>query len=205
MGCFPSSGLYRRFYRFSFADGKGFTGVMNSNPSETTKRLKSIKLLLLDVDGVLTDGSIPYGDDGSETKVFNVKDGLGIRLLREAAIEVGIVTGRRSNALYHRCQDLGIVYIFDAIDDKAAVLDTIVDRTGFGAEEIAFVGDDLPDLPLMRKVGCSICVADSHEALIRSADMVTATKGGAGAVREVCEAILKAKGLWKNILDRFQA
>ena len=169
----------------------------------TPDKLKSIKLLLLDVDGVLTDGSIIYNDNGEETKVFNVKDGLGIRLLMEAGIKVGIVTGRSSKALHHRCKNLGIDYIFDDVNDKAGVLDLILERTGVTAEEIAFIGDDLPDLPLMRRVGLSVAVADAHKTALATSDMITSAKGGAGAVREVCEAILKAQGLWEKILERF--
>ena len=166
-------------------------------------KLKSVKLLLLDVDGVLTDGGIIYDDKGVETKAFNVKDGLGIRLLMDTGIKVGIVTSRVSKALYHRCDDLGISLVFDGIGDKSGVLEDISKRTGVPAEEIAFVGDDLVDLPLMRKVGLSVAVADAHETVLENADMVITTRGGAGAVREVCEAILKAQGLWGKTLERF--
>jgi len=166
-------------------------------------KLKRIKLLLLDVDGVLTDGSIIYNDTGAETKVFNVNDGLGIKLLMEAGIEVGIVTGRSSKALYHRCNNLGISLIFDGVHEKTSVLELILEKTGLQAEEIAFVGDDLLDLPLLRRVGLSIAVADAHETIIENVDMTTSAKGGAGAVREVCEAILKAQGFWKKILENF--
>jgi 3-deoxy-D-manno-octulosonate 8-phosphate phosphatase (KDO 8-P phosphatase) len=165
-------------------------------------KLKRIKLLLLDVDGVLTDGTIIYDDKGVETKMFNVKDGLGIKMLIKAGIKVGIVTGRASKALYHRCDDLGISLIFDRARDKAGILDVITKQTGISAEHIAFVADDLVDLPLMRKVGLSIAVADAHEMLLQDADMVTAAKGGAGAVREVCEAILKGRGVWEKTLER---
>jgi 3-deoxy-D-manno-octulosonate 8-phosphate phosphatase (KDO 8-P phosphatase) len=168
-------------------------------PSE---KLKRIKLLLVDVDGVLTDGTIIYDDKGVETKMFNVKDGLGIKMLIKAGIKVGIVTGRASKALYHRCDDLGISLIFDRARDKAGILNVITKQTGISAEHIAFVGDDLVDLPLMRKVGLSIAVADAHEMLLQDADMVTAAKGGAGAVREVCEAILKGRGVWEKTLER---
>ncbi|OEU63266.1 MAG: phenylphosphate carboxylase subunit delta [Desulfobacterales bacterium PC51MH44] len=167
------------------------------------KTLKGIKLLILDVDGVLTDGGIIYNDNGMETKVFNVKDGLGIRLLMEAGINLCIVTGRSSNALYNRCKNLGITHIFDGIRDKAAILDHILDQTGVSAAEVAFIGDDLPDLALMKMVGLSIAVADAHKTVLENADMVTSAKGGNGAVREACEAILKAQGLWENILERF--
>ncbi|MGD2149711.1 MAG: HAD-IIIA family hydrolase [Desulfobacterales bacterium] len=166
-------------------------------------KLKNIKLVILDVDGVLTDGGIIYNDNRVETKIFNVKDGLGIRFLMEAGINVCIATGRRSNALYHRCKNLGIEHIFDGLGDKAAMLDLILDRTGVSAEQVAFMGDDLPDLALMKKVGLSIAVADAHKTVLKYADMVTLEKGGNGAVRETCEAILKAQGLWENILERF--
>ncbi len=166
-------------------------------------KLKHIKLLILDVDGVLTDGGIIYNDNGVETKIFNVKDGLGIKLLMQAGINLCIATGRRSNALYNRCKNLGIEHIFDGADDKAAILDLILDRTGVSAEQVAFIGDDLPDLALMKKVGLSIAVADAHKTVLKNADMVTSAKGGNGAVREVCEAILKAQGFWENILERF--
>jgi 3-deoxy-D-manno-octulosonate 8-phosphate phosphatase (KDO 8-P phosphatase) len=166
-------------------------------------KLKSIKLLLLDVDGVLTDGGIVYNDNGTESKVFDVKDGLGIKLLMETGIQLGIITGRRSNALFNRCRDLGIDLIYDGVANKADALDRVLERTGFSAEEIACIGDDLPDLALMKRAGFSIAVADAHVALREIADMITSAKGGCGAVREVCEAILKAKGLWKSILERF--
>ena len=166
-------------------------------------KLKRIKLLLLDVDGVLTDGKIIYNDNGEETKVFNVKDGLGMRLLMEAGIHLGIITGRRSNALYSRCKDLGINLIYDGVGNKIDVLDALLDKTGVSAEEIAFIGDDLPDLALMKTIGFSIAVGDAHKMILDNADMVTSANGGQGAVREVCETILKAKGLWENILERF--
>lgn len=166
-------------------------------------KLKRVKLLLLDVDGVLTDGSIIYNDNAEETKVFNVKDGLGIRLLIEAGIDVCVVTGRTSKALLHRCKNLGISYIFDGVSDKASVMDSVITQTGVLPEEIAFIGDDLPDLSLMKLVGLSIAVADAHEKLLEKADMVTSAKGGFGSVREICETILKAQGLWENIIRRF--
>lgn len=166
-------------------------------------KLKDIKILLLDVDGVLTDGGIIYDDDGTETKIFNVKDGLGIRLLMEAGIHLCIVTGRRSNALISRCKDLGIDHIYDGVRNKVDVLDAILARTGLSAAEVAFIGDDLPDLALMKKIGLSIAVADADKTILENADMVTSAKGGHGAVREACEAILSAKGLWKNILEHF--
>lgn len=168
-----------------------------------SNKIKDIKLLILDVDGVLTDGSIIYDDNNVETKVFSVKDGLGMKLLMEAGIDLCIATGRSSKALHNRCKDLGIVHIFDDVSDKAAILDLILDRVGVSAHEVAFLGDDLPDLALMQMVGLSVAVADAHKTVLENADMVTSAKGGAGAVREACEAILKAQGLWENILESF--
>ncbi len=165
-------------------------------------KCKNIRLMLFDVDGVLTDGGIIYNESGKEIKVFNVRDGLGIRLLMKAGIQVGIVTGRSSEALRQRCQNLGITLIYEGVRDKGVLLAEIVETTGFQAQEIAFMGDDLPDLPLMRKVGFSIAVADAHESVIKEAHMVTHTNGGEGAVREICEKILKSQGHWKNLMEQ---
>ena len=166
-------------------------------------KLKHVKMLLLDVDGVLTDGSIIYNDSGEEIKAFNAKDGLGIRMLLNSGINVGIVTGRSSKTVHHRCANLGISIIFDGIRDKAAALDIILEQTKLLPEQIAFAGDDLLDLPILKKVGLSIAVADAHEIVRKNVDMVTSAKGGKGAVREICESILKAQGLWESILGHF--
>jgi 3-deoxy-D-manno-octulosonate 8-phosphate phosphatase (KDO 8-P phosphatase) len=166
----------------------------------TQSKLKQIKLLLLDVDGVLTDGRITYASGDIEAKSFNVKDGFGIRLLQSAGVQVGIVTGRTSEALLHRCADLGIIMIYDGVKDKGGLLPAILSTCGLQAQEVAFMGDDLPDIPLLKKVGISIAVADAHDLVKKNADMVTLKKGGHGAVREICEQILQAKDLWANIV-----
>lgn len=168
-----------------------------------TSRFQKIKLLLLDVDGVLTDGSIAYTEDRTETKVFNVKDGLGIKMLHQSDINTGIITGRSSSALLRRCRELGIDLVFDNVGDKAEVLDQIMEETGLASEEIAFIGDDLPDLPILRKVGLGIAVADAHALIREQADMTTKNKGGHGAVREVCEAILNSKGVWQQVIRQW--
>ncbi len=165
--------------------------------------LKTVRLLLLDVDGVLTDGTIIYNEDGSETKHFHVRDGLGIRLLMDAGIRVAIVTGRTSRALHHRCRNLGVEDIYDGVGDKGALLSRIEARTGIPPEKMAFVGDDLPDLALMRRVGVSVAVADAHDMVKGAADMVTSAPGGKGAVREVCERILNSRGLWETMKGNF--
>ncbi len=168
------------------------------------KKLASIKLLLLDVDGVLTQGDVVYDDDGRQIKTFNVKDGLGLRLLKAAGIEVGVVTGRHSEALYHRCRDLDITLIYDHIKDKVAVLEELMQEGQYHPEHIAYVGDDLPDLPIMKRVGLAVAVADACEPVRVWADITTGAPGGSGAVREVCEQILKSQGHWEKSLKYFE-
>ncbi len=170
---------------------------------DISEKLRRIKLVLLDVDGVLTDGSIIYSDSGAETKGFNVRDGLGLRFLMKAGIKAGIITGRTSDALRHRCKNLGIDLIFEGIIDKGALLEQILKQTGVSAEEVAFVGDDLLDISVMKRVGLAIAVADAHDTVLGHADMMTICRGGAGAVREVCEAILKAQGLWEKVVGKY--
>jgi 3-deoxy-D-manno-octulosonate 8-phosphate phosphatase (KDO 8-P phosphatase) len=165
------------------------------------KKLKDIKLLLLDVDGVLTDGRIIYNDHGMETKEFNARDGLGIKLLMKAGISVAIVTGRASKTLRNRCYNLGITDIYDEIPDKRALLKDIENRFNLAADRMAFVGDDLPDLGLMAQVGVAIAVADAHARVRHKADWVTSATGGNGAVREVCETILQAQGVWESMVE----
>jgi 3-deoxy-D-manno-octulosonate 8-phosphate phosphatase (KDO 8-P phosphatase) len=162
-----------------------------------------VRLLLFDVDGVLTDGALSYTENDSETKVFYARDGLGIRMLHDNGIRTGVVTGRASEALLRRCRELNIKSVYDGIDDKAAILGKIVSDTGCTAEETAFVGDDLVDLPLLQKVAVSIAVADAHELVRQNVHLVTVNPGGRGAVREICEWLLKAKGLWEKQLRRW--
>jgi 3-deoxy-D-manno-octulosonate 8-phosphate phosphatase (KDO 8-P phosphatase) len=166
--------------------------------------LKNIKLLLLDVDGVLTNGDIIYTDGGKEIKAFNVRDGLGIRMLLKSGIQVGIVTGRSSGALLHRCADLGIEIVYHGVHNKGDILEDVMQKTGLNPREIAFVGDDAPDISLLKKVGVGIAVADAHEIVKAIAHMTTQREGGNGAVREICEWILKAKGMWEEIAHQWE-
>lgn len=172
----------------------------------TTAALKRIRLLLLDVDGVLTDGAIVYNDHGDELKSFNVKDGLGLRLLMDAGIRVGIITGRDSEALRHRCRNLRIEddLVFTGTRDKRAAFEKVLTHTGLTADSVAYIGDDLPDLPLFQRVGLAVAVADAPPEVTAAADLSTHAAGGHGAVREVCEAILKAQGRWATIVDGFK-
>lgn len=169
-----------------------------------TDRLQALRLLLLDVDGVLTDGGIIYTDNGSEIKIFNAKDGLGIRLLQRAGVRTGIVTGRSSGALGHRCKNLDIDLIFDGTSDKGAVLEPILQKTRLTAGQVGFMGDDLPDLPLMIRVGTALAPADAVPEVIAAAHLVTKLPGGKGAVRDAAEAILKARGQWEGTVNRYR-
>jgi len=176
------------------------------NPDATlAQRLQAVKLVVLDVDGVLTTGTITYGDDGAETKTFHVKDGLGLRLLMDHGVTVAVITGRRSEAVTHRCRDLGIAIVRQGAKEKAPVFQDILAQNGFTADQAAVVGDDLPALALMRDAGLAVAVADAHPLVCQAAHLVTAAPGGCGAVRQVCEAILKAQGLWDRIVTRFGA
>ena len=166
-------------------------------------KLANIELLLLDVDGVLTDGNITYSDTGDQIKTFHSRDGFGIRLLMDSGIQVGIITGRKSKALEYRCKNLGITLLFDGIKDKSIALDKITVLTGILPENTAFVGDDLMDLAVMKRVGVSFCVSDAYQEVKIHSDIIATKKGGHGAVREICDTILKAKGLWDDILNKY--
>lgn len=171
--------------------------------SGSMEKAKKVKLLILDVDGVLTDGRIVIDDRGVETKCFDVRDGHGIKLLRRANIEVAIITGRRSEVVSHRARELGIESVYQNIRDKLEVYRSIVDEKGLKDEEVGFVGDDLVDLPLLKRVGFSAVVADGIEELKPCADYVSRKKGGRGAVREISELILKAQGKWPELMERY--
>jgi 3-deoxy-D-manno-octulosonate 8-phosphate phosphatase (KDO 8-P phosphatase) len=172
--------------------------------SGRTERLMNLSTLLLDVDGVLTDGRIVYTDHGDEIKAFDVKDGLGLRMLMDAGIQVGIITGRKSPALLKRCQNLGITLVYDGVSDKDKVLHLLMQEKKLSPDTLAFAGDDLPDIRIMKSVGFPIAVRNAHPLVKETALYVTESAGGNGAVREICELILKAKGLWeKIIMERF--
>jgi len=157
--------------------------------------------LLLDVDGVLTDGRIWMGPQGEALKCFCVKDGLGLKMLEMAGIRVVLVTGRSSEALFRRAQELG-VELHQGVDDKESLCRSIMGQKGLKAEEVCGMGDDLQDLGIFRASGLKVAVSDAVEELKDLADIVTKRKGGMGAVRELCEIILKSQGKWQEIVDK---
>ena len=159
-----------------------------------------VRLLVLDVDGVMTDGRIIMDDEGREIKAFDVRDGHGIKLLRQAGIEVAMLTGRNSSVVQKRADDLGIPWVRQGVHDKVAAYEEIAGEKGIKDEESCFVGDDLVDITLLKRVGVPIVVADGVQEAKDAALYVTQCLGGRGAVREVCELLLKAQGRWKEIL-----
>ncbi|HJS21741.1 MAG TPA: HAD hydrolase family protein [Steroidobacteraceae bacterium] len=156
--------------------------------------LARIRLLVLDVDGVLTDGRLHYGAKGEELKVFHVRDGLGLKLVMQAGIGVSVISGRTSDAVTARCRELGITHLEQGCDDKVAALERVLGRVGVSANDALCVVDDTSDIPLMRAVGHAVAVADAHPEVQRAADRVTSANGGRGAVREVCDWLLVAAG-----------
>ncbi len=156
-----------------------------------------VRLLLLDVDGVLTDGRIIYDARGQEIKEFHVRDGHGIKMIQRAGVEVGIITGRRSRAVELRARELGISLVRQGVSDKVAAWRAILGERGLAPEQTAYVGDDIVDLPLMRQVGFAAAVADAHAAVAAAASYVAEKPGGGGAVREIIEFLLHACGAWE--------
>jgi 3-deoxy-D-manno-octulosonate 8-phosphate phosphatase (KDO 8-P phosphatase) len=157
------------------------------------KDLSDIRLVAFDVDGVFTDGRFYLSEDGVESKAFHTQDGYGIRQLLNEGIEVAVISGRRSGAVQKRMAELGVSHVVLGCADKVAALDEITAKLGISVAECAYVGDDIPDLPLLNHVGVSIAVANAVPKLHEHCDLSTSASGGAGAVREVCELILGAR------------
>ena len=173
---------------------------MKTPPASVRKKAANIRLLLLDVDGVLTDGHIIIDDRGIETKHFHVRDGQGISFLKRNGIEVGFITGRTSNVVRHRAKDLGVSLVFQGVQDKLTLYEQIKQKTHLTDQQIGYVGDDIIDLPVLRCVGLAVMVGNGAAELKPYAHYVTRALGGAGAVREVAELILKTQHKWANLL-----
>lgn len=176
---------------------------MKSISVETRKKAKKIKLLLLDVDGVLTDGGIFLNNRGAEIKRFDVRDGHGIRLLMRAGIHVGLITGRSSKAVSYRARELGIRIVYQRAFNKIQVYQQIKKKTGLTDQEIAYAGDDMVDLPILRKAGLAMTVRDGWTAMTEVVDYVTVSQGGRGAVREIVELLLRAQGKWGKMTQSY--
>lgn len=175
----------------------------NTQAEDINARAQSIKLVLMDCDGVLTDGRLWLNADGDEQKAFHARDGQGISLLHKAGLQTGIITGRTSRAVDRRAQDLKIQYVRQYAKDKIKALEEILADAGVSANECAYIGDDVGDIPVMHRVRFAVAVGDAVDETKKAAHYTTAREGGQGAVREVCDLILKAQGRWDELMKRF--
>jgi 3-deoxy-D-manno-octulosonate 8-phosphate phosphatase (KDO 8-P phosphatase) len=175
------------------------------SPDELMRRSAAIEMLVLDVDGVLTDGAVIYAGDSGEIKAFHVRDGSALKWWREAGRRIAAISGRSSPAVARRAAELGIDPLVQGVDAKLPALRQILAETGLRAEQVCAVGDDLPDLPLLRNVGLAIAVADAARDVHDDSHVITQMPGGRGAVREVVELILKAQGRWTAVVERYRS
>ena len=176
---------------------------MRSTKSSLNKRLKRIRCLLLDVDGVLTDGKIHFASSGEEFKTFDAQDGHGIAMAQRVGLTIGFISGRPSMATTRRAADLRVKIVLQKPTNKMDMVEQVKAQHGFTDDEIAFMGDELVDLPALRRVGLAVAVPNAMPEVRRMAHYVTRRHGGDGAVREVIEMILKARGLWKQATAKY--
>jgi len=169
------------------------------------ERAQGIRMLILDVDGVLTDGKLYFDHAGNEMKAFNTRDGMGMKALQKAGIEVAVITGRKSAAVANRMEQLGIKHVYQGREDKLDAFLDLLDKTGLDAQQTCFAGDDWIDLPVLIRVGLAVSVADAEERVKEQAHWITTRNGGDGAVREICNLILSANGKDQIILDEILA
>lgn len=176
----------------------------NLGRQQIRKRAKRIRLLLLDVDGVLTEGQIIYGSAGLEVLSFHVRDGLALKVAQASGITVGLLSGRKSEALLRRAEELCLGEVHTGVEDKVGVYRQLLMRYRLDDADVAYMGDDLPDLPLLRQVGLAIAVADASAEVRSAAHLVTSLSGGKGAVREAVEWLLRSQGVWDRVCADFQ-
>jgi 3-deoxy-D-manno-octulosonate 8-phosphate phosphatase (KDO 8-P phosphatase) len=170
---------------------------------ELLARAQAVKLLLFDVDGVLTDGRLFLDNRGEEYKAFNSRDGHGLKMLQRNGVAVGIITGRRSEIVAHRTRELGIRHVRQGCEDKFPVYEEMIAELGLGPAQVGFVGDDVVDLPIMLRVGLAACPRDGHFLVQRHAHWVCPSDGGRGAAREVCELLMLAQGTFDAEMQRY--
>ena len=171
--------------------------------AELLKKVKRIRLLVLDVDGVLTDGKLYFDNSGNELKAFNTLDGHGIKMLRQSGVEVGIITGRTSGLVEKRSKDLGITLLIQGREDKFTALEELLTQFTCELEEIAFMGDDWPDLTVMTRVGLALSVSSAHWQVLEAAHWVSEKAGGAGAVRDACDLIMLSQNTYHKALEPY--
>lgn len=176
---------------------------MKFTTPQVLAKARRIKLLILDVDGVLTDGRLLFDDQGREYKCFHARDGHGIKLLRQSGVEVAVISGRKSQSVALRMKNLGIEHVYQGHEDKISAFQEVLEKTGVKPEQAAHVGDDLLDLPIMVRVGFAVAVKDANFAVKQHADWCTETRGGLGAAREVCDLIMQAQGTYERVLQHY--
>jgi 3-deoxy-D-manno-octulosonate 8-phosphate phosphatase (KDO 8-P phosphatase) len=174
------------------------------NRDKAKVKARRVKLVLLDVDGVLADGRIVYDQDGGELKSFSARDGAGVKYLQRSGLEVAILSGRTSRAVDVRAEELGISQVYQGVKRKLDVFDEVLKSNGIKPDELAYMGDDLMDLPIMRRAGLSAAPSDAVPEVKRAAHVVMRAGGGRGAVREFAEFIIKAQGNWRKIMERYR-
>lgn len=172
--------------------------------SSIERRASRIRLLLMDCDGVLTDGRIWLTGDGEEQKAFHVRDGLGIDLLHRGGIKTGIISGRSSQVVQRRADELKIAFVRQGVADKVRAFEEIITTASIDENAVAYIGDDLNDVPLMHRSEFAIAVADAADEARAAAHYVTQARGGVGAVREVAEFVLKSQGRWSELIDSYE-
>ena len=170
---------------------------------EVLKRAAAIRLVIFDVDGVLTDGRLYFDHEGREYKAFHARDGHGLKLLRQSGVTTAVISGRRSQSVALRCESLGIEHVYQGYEDKRIALAALQQATGIDTTQMACVGDDVLDLPLLTRVHLAIAVPDAHFAVKRQVHWITETPGGLGAAREVCDLIMQAQGTLDPILHQY--
>jgi 3-deoxy-D-manno-octulosonate 8-phosphate phosphatase (KDO 8-P phosphatase) len=167
------------------------------------EKASRIRLLVFDVDGVLTDGSLFIGDAGEEYKAFHSRDGHGIKMLQAHGVEIAIITGRVSNVVEHRMESLGVTHVYQGKREKLPAFQELIAKLDIPEEQVAYVGDDVVDLPVMRRVGLAIAVQDAHPLVLKHSHWQTPTPGGRGAARDVCEMIMEAKGVLEKEMSKY--
>lgn len=167
------------------------------------ERAAQIKLLIFDVDGVLTDGSLFLGDDGLEYKAFNSRDGHGMKMLQQTGVTIGIITGRTSKVVEYRMASLGVEHVYQGQHDKLQAFEDILKRMDLQPEQVAYVGDDVVDLPVMLRCGLAIAVRDAHPLVLKHAHWQTHQCGGRGAGRDVCELLMEAHGTLEQMMSHY--